>query len=250
MMHSPVNAMNIHYIDETHSTNSYLAELCLNGDVPELTTVCTGFQTAGRGQRGNSWESAKDANLLFSFVLYPTFIAARHQFILSQMVSLAIVEVLSTFADGFSIKWPNDIYWKEKKIAGILIENDLTGLMLSKSIAGIGLNINQESFKSDAPNPVSLYQILGTKQNKEEILQKIMERMAFHYQAIRRNDTDFIRKTYMQYLFRREGMHQFSDKDETFMASILRIEESGRLVLLDTSKQERGYYFKEVSFVF
>lgn len=103
------------FLHETTSTNSYLDELCNNSSVEELTSVYTDFQTAGRGQRGNSWESEDGANLLFSFVLYPDFLEARKQFYLSQITALALQEVLSQYTDGIRIKWPNDIYWKDKK---------------------------------------------------------------------------------------------------------------------------------------
>lgn len=104
-------------LDETASTNQYLSQLCnqLQESVAELTTVTAEFQTAGKGQRGNTWEAEEGKNLLFSFVLYPSFLEARRQFILSQIVSLAIKEELSRWSDEITIKWPNDIYWKDKK---------------------------------------------------------------------------------------------------------------------------------------
>jgi len=122
----------------------------------EFTTVIAERQTAGKGQRGNSWESEDCRNITFSFVLYPTFIEARRQFILSQIVSLSIKEELDQWTEGISIKWPNDIYWNDKKICGILIENDLSGHHIGRSISGIGVNINQDVFRSNAPNPISL----------------------------------------------------------------------------------------------
>ena len=127
------------HISETNSTNSYLQTFCAKEKTEEFTTVAADYQTSGRGQRGNSWESEPHKNLLFSFVLFPEFLEARRQFLISQIVSLAIKEELDTYTDDVSIKWPNDIYWKEKKICGILIENDLIGRNISRSIAGIGI---------------------------------------------------------------------------------------------------------------
>ena len=111
-------------LDETDSTNRYISQLCneLQESVAELTTVTAEFQTAGKGQRGNTWEAERGKNLLFSFVLYPTFLEARRQFILSQIVSLSIKEELDRWSDEITIKWPNDIYWRDKKICGILID--------------------------------------------------------------------------------------------------------------------------------
>ena len=150
------------HLNETHSTNSYLRELIMREkEQPEGTVVITDYQTAGRGQKGNSWESERGKNLTFSILLHPNHIPPGKQFILSQLISIAIVGVLKKYDRHFTIKWPNDIYWKEKKIAGMLIEVDLTGSSLSNAIIGIGININQRHFKSDAPNPVSLTQITG-----------------------------------------------------------------------------------------
>ena len=105
-------------LDETDSTNRYISQLCneLQESVAELTTVTAEFQSAGKGQRGNTWEADKGKNLLFSFVLYPTFLEARRQFILSQIVSLSIKEELDRWSDEITIKWPNDIYWRDKKM--------------------------------------------------------------------------------------------------------------------------------------
>ena len=162
MMHFPKTfPVPLIHLEETDSTNKYLNELCNKQCVEELTTITADFQTSGRGQRGNSWESEAGQNLMFSFVLYPTFLKARRQFLLSQIISLAIKEELERYVSNISIKWPNDIYWKDKKICGMLIENDLTGVHISRSITGIGINVNQETFCSDAPNPVSLKQING-----------------------------------------------------------------------------------------
>ena len=146
MMHFPKTfPVPLIHLEETDSTNKYLNELCNKQCVEELTTITADFQTSGRGQRGNSWESEAGQNLMFSFVLYPTFLKARRQFLLSQIISLAIKEELERYVSNISIKWPNDIYWKDKKICGMLIENDLTGVHISRSITGIGINVNQET---------------------------------------------------------------------------------------------------------
>ncbi|MBP9507653.1 MAG: biotin--[acetyl-CoA-carboxylase] ligase, partial [Bacteroides sp.] len=133
MMHCPETfPVPLVHLSETDSTNRYLKQLCDQSPVEELTTVVAEFQTSGRGQRGNIWESEAGKNLLFSFVLYPTFLEARRGFLLSQLISLALKEELDQYADGFSIKWPNDIYWHNRKIAGILIENNLIGSSISR----------------------------------------------------------------------------------------------------------------------
>ena len=164
---------------ETDSTNNRLAQLCDRENIKEFTTLLVDKQTAGKGQRGNSWESAPGMNLTFSTVLYPSALKAREQFTLSMLIALSVYDTLSTYAEGFSIKWPNDIYWKDKKICGILIENELEGTYLLRCIAGIGVNINQEHFVSPAPNPVSLKQILGRETDQAGSTGKYPEKIVF-----------------------------------------------------------------------
>ncbi|MBQ5818403.1 MAG: biotin--[Bacteroides sp.] len=242
------------HLNETDSTNRYLQQLCqeaVNNKVEEFTTVCADYQTAGKGQRGNSWEAAKGANLLFSFVCYPTFVPIRQQFVLSQLISLGIKETLDEYCSDISIKWPNDIYWKEKKICGILIENDLQGNSIGRCISGIGLNINQEVFLSDAPNPISLKQITGKHYQRETILEKVMQRIEQSYQKLKEDSAyaSELATRYAASLFRREGLHCYQDKDGLFNARLVRVEADGRFVLMDEANQERSYLFKEVQYV-
>lgn len=240
------------YIEETDSTNKYLNELCRKQCVGELTTVTAGFQTSGRGQRGNSWESEAGKNLMFSFVLYPTFLEARSQFLLSQIISLAIKEELDTYVNHISIKWPNDIYWKDKKICGMLIENDLAGKHISRSIAGIGININQKTFSSPAPNPVSLKQITGKTYEPQLILASIMKRIKEYYTLLQTEKSEtnaYIATRYAHSLFRKEGVYRYSDANGEFSAHLLRVEADGRFILEDLTGTERAYLFKEVQYI-
>lgn len=242
-------------LEETDSTNRYLTDLC-NTSQPapaEFTTIATRFQTSGKGQRGNSWESEAGSNLLFSTVLYPHFLAVQRQFVLSQMVSLAVKEELDTYTDEISIKWPNDIYWKEKKISGILIENVLQGISIGQCIIGIGININQVVFHSPAPNPVSLKQITGCDYHPLEILQGFLQRLNTYYQHLQTATDEhfqmYIADRYQKALFRREGFHAYADAHGTFMARLANVEPDGRLVLEDEQGYLRKYLFKEVQYV-
>ena len=238
------------HISETNSTNSYLQTLCSKQqEVAEFTTVVADFQTSGRGRRGNSWESEPGKNLLFSFVLFPEFLEARRQFLISQVMSLAIKEELDSYTDDISIKWPNDIYWKNKKICGMLIENDLMGRTIRQSISGIGINVNQEAFHSSAPNPVSLQQITGKQYEIFGILRNIMLRVQSYYELLRNDDTEFIANRYEKALFRKEGMHRYKDPDGEFFARIVCVEPEGRLILEDETLRKRGYMFKEVEYL-
>lgn len=242
-------------LDETDSTNQHLSRLCNERQeaIAEFTTVVAEFQTAGKGQRGNTWEAEEGKNLLFSFVLYPTFLEARRQFILSQIVSLAIKEELSRWSDEITIKWPNDIYWKDRKMCGILIENDLAGHNIARTISGIGININQELFHSDAPNPVSLKQITGQEHDRSSILAHILRRVEIYYNSLRTEEPNIysaeIAARYARSLYRRRGLHPYEDGNGKFLARLLRVEQDGRLILEDESGQERQYLFKEVQYV-
>lgn len=216
---------------------------------PEGTVVITDYQTAGRGQKGNSWESERGKNLTFSILLHPNHIPPGKQFILSQLISIAIVGVLKKYDRHFTIKWPNDIYWKEKKIAGMLIEVDLTGSSLSNAIIGIGININQRHFKSDAPNPVSLTQITGKEHNLSELLEKILDSIVDAYNKYSPDNEEEIRQKYMALLFRNKGVYPYLYGEEIFNASIEGIEPNGQLILKKENGSIHTFAFKEISFV-
>lgn len=245
--------MNIIRVKEVVSTNSFIRNWSDNHPEANETVVSTDNQTAGRGQRGNTWESEPGKNITMSLLLKPTWIAAEQQFILSQIVSLAIVETLAQHTEGIRIKWPNDIYYQDKKICGILIENDITDGMIGRSIIGIGLNVNQKIFHGNAPNPVSLSQITGKEYDLEEIISEIASGIVCKYDLLKSSAESFtnFQKKYAEYLYRKEGYHPFStDEGEIFMARILRVEPSGLLVLEQerTGKTE-AFAFKEIRFV-
>lgn len=244
-----------HRLQTVHSTNSFLRELN-GGDASfDMELATTEFQTAGRGQKGNSWESEKSKNLLFSILLHPVYVQPSKQFCISEAIALAVVKSLKeivaeeSVAKDFSVKWPNDIYWKNKKIAGILIENELFGSTIRDCIVGVGININQQMFLSDAPNPVSLYNILGVNTNVEEVLDAIIKQFVANVSMIENGQTALLHNEYMDSLFRRNGIYPYRDADSEFMATIKDVREDGRLILTDSDDKERIYEFKEVAIV-
>lgn len=191
-------------------------------------------------------------NLTFSTVLYPSALKAREQFTLSMLIALSVYDTLSTYAEGFSIKWPNDIYWKDKKICGILIENELEGAYLLRCIAGIGVNINQEHFVSPAPNPVSLKQILGRETDKQEVLESILKRLFSYYIPLisqKPNIKETIHSDYLNAQYRHKGMYPYRDENGEFKASLETIEPDGHLLLRDENGMLRKYAFKEVQYI-
>lgn len=235
-------------LDEVASTNTYLGELDNTAEQPEGCVVVTHTQSAGRGQRGNTWEAAPGRNLTFSYLLRPDGVPPQEQFILSQIASLAVVDVLSRYIDHVTIKWPNDIYYRDKKIAGILIEHNLSGMAISRTIVGIGLNINQEEFTSNAPNPVSLSQITGEQYDLDTILWEILQATSQRY-ALHCSKRDTLQSDYAAVLYRREGFYAYQDGNGTFQARIREVMPDGHLILTDTSGNDRRYAFKEVAFV-
>lgn len=245
-----MNEFEIVHITETNSTLSFIKELQKEGGLSNGFTIYADFQNSGRGQKGNSWESERGKNLLFSTILFPNSLEAHDQFILSQIVSLSIIDVLSDESSDFSIKWPNDIYWHKKKIAGILIENNIMGDFLSQSAIGVGINLNQTNFMSDAPNPISLKQVTQKTYDIRKMLAKIIEKIKFYYESSNsEKNIEKIRSEYKKHLFRKRGAYLFADEGGTFEAEIEDVENSGLLVLKKKSGKIQKYAFKEIRYV-
>ena len=235
------------HIPNTTSTNCRLLQLSNVEKLPEGSIVATDNQTQGRGQASNSWESAPGANLTFSIVLYPTSVKASEQFILSKVISLAVYDLVSEFVTGVSVKWPNDVYVDDKKIAGILIENFVLGEYLTKTIAGIGLNINQERFESDAPNPVSLRQLTGETYGLEDCLKSLHERIAVRYHTMNEDATQ-INSDYLKNLYRFGISNRFSANGISFDAVITGVNHYGMLELTTENNELKTFGFKEIKF--
>lgn len=226
-------------IKETDSTNRKIKEQAVDEDA--MTVLVAERQTAGKGCGTNSWESEPHKNLTFSIRYCPEDVEARRQFVISMQISVAIHRAMMDFGVPTTIKWPNDIYWNDKKLAGILIENQLQGSHIRDSIIGIGLNVNQRTFLSDAPNPVSMSQILSRHLQLNEILQRII----FHFQNAEKD----IAAVYRSLLYRKTGMHEYSDSKGNFIAEIVGVADDGILSLRDSRGVVRKYAFKEVAFI-
>lgn len=234
-----MNDINLINLDTVDSTSSYLAALAAEG-APHGTVVITREQTAGRGQRGNTWEAEPGKNITMSLLLRAPFlppVPAARQFALSEHVAMAVADTLSCFITGpseLSVKWPNDIYVCNRKIAGILIECALTGNTIGSMIVGLGLNVNQTIFRSDAPNPVSLAQLTG---KRYELLPLITEiaRAILSLPVPQDGSYPFpsLHRRYMSALWRRSGLHPYLDKEtgRRFLAAIDEVEPDGHLRL-------------------
>ena len=255
IMHTTVtmNIEDIHriHLAETSSTNTYARQLAQQ---ESILLVSTDHQTAGRGQRGNSWEAEPGANLLFSLAITPHGIRASQQFIISELVSVALCEALSNYADNIRIKWPNDIYHRDHKLCGILIEHDIEGSTIARSIIGVGLNVNQHRFTSDAPNPISLCHILGQETDRDTLLTEICDTFAAHYHdMLTAPDSTLWRNTLHQHyttlLYRLGAPAPYRDVQGTFNAILRHVEPDGRLRLEDKQGTLRSYLFKEVEYI-
>lgn len=235
------------HLPETDSTNRYMREWVAKSRPGEGSVVYADVQTAGRGQPGNRWESEAGANLTFSTVLYPGCIPASSQFLLSQVAALSVKETLERHVSGVSVKWPNDVYCGDRKICGMLIENDLAGSEIYCSIIGIGINLNQETFYSDAPNPVSLRQLTGKRYNREEELHAFLHRFYRRYLQLLQGRFEAVRNDYRAALYRGDGFYPYTDAQGAFEARIHDIEPTGHLLLALPGGEIRRYAFKEVA---
>ena len=236
-------------VSQTASTNTYLSRLAAT--LPGGTVIYTPSQTAGRGQKGNSWESEDDKNLTFSLLLKRPPVKARDQFYLSEAAALAVVEALTAEAgDGFTVKWPNDVYWQDKKVCGMLLENSLDGSDIAHCIVGIG--INQERFLSDAPNPVSLINITGREHDLMALLKRVCSRIEQIVDSLGDDNarTD-LHQRYMTVLYRNDGaMHPFEDAaDHRFKASVADIAPDGTLTLQHEDGTRHEYLIKQVKHI-
>ena len=236
-------------LDTTDSTNDYLRHYT-PAEGEEMTVAVSRYQTAGRGQGGNKWESEAGKNLLFSILTHPVDVPARRQFVLSMAAALALRDVLAAFTSGITLKWPNDVYWNDLKISGTLIETRLSGESITACITGTGVNVNQRVFRSDAPNPVSLANITGRETDIDRLLADIMSAFCKYYDKACRHEYAYISDCYHAALYRRTGVYEYEDAHGSFAAETVGVDESGRLLLRRADDGNvKAYGFKEVRFV-
>jgi len=241
-----------------NSTNSYMSLLLAQQDLPEGTVVVSGQQTEGRGQAEERWLSEEGKNLLMSVVFYPSFVSPQNLFRMSKTFALAVVDFLCTLKslqgkDTIKIKWPNDIYYGDKKLCGLLIENSIRNPHVNHTILGVGLNVNQENFPPSLANPVSLKNILGADQDINECIYDLCNSLESRYLQLKDGHGEKIDEDYLSALYRfgefyeYENMHE--NNREKFRAKITAIEDDGKIFL----KRENGliekFDFKEVRFV-
>jgi len=238
----------IERINEIGSTNYYAETQLLTKRPPEGAVFVADSQVDGRGQISNKWESEPKMNLTFSIILYPDFVEIERQFEISKAISLGVADFLKEITDIVSIKWPNDIYIGKGKVAGILIENSVLTNKISSCIVGIGLNINQIVFTSNAPNPVSLSQITGNVYDLDKSLSGLCRNIDFRYNQLRSRQFIRIDKDYTDMLFQRGIWSIYSDECGDFEGKLLGVDLSGRLQIEIRSGEIKKFQFKEVNF--
>ena len=234
-------------LPQCHSTNEEASELIASNRESEGTVVITEYQLAGKGQRGNMWESERGKNVMISIILNPRFMNPTAQFALHTICSLAIYDSLfPLLGNKLKIKWPNDIYYGDKKICGILIENSVRGNTVDSSIIGIGLNVNQVVFTT--PNATSLKEIMLEEIDRYDLIENILLHLEKRYLQLKSNKTLELRMEYKLKLYRLNESHLFTNDQGKFLGEIRGVNEFGSLLIEDDT-EVKSYNFKEVKFV-
>lgn len=245
----PDTASRMH-VESCPSTNSSLKEILWHTGLAEGSLFCASFQTAGKGQQGATWESEKGKNISCSMLFYPTFIAPENQFQLSMALALGAYAFLKHYVDeGLTIKWPNDLYVHDQKIAGVLIDLASSSLAVEQLIAGVGININQRVFSGElSTKATSLHLITGDTYDLTLLVSQLQNSLWEQYVSLSQN-AEHTLSSYKQQLYRREGFYPYRDEQGVFEAEIVDVNSWGHLVLRRLCGQERSYALKEVQFL-
>jgi BirA family biotin operon repressor/biotin-[acetyl-CoA-carboxylase] ligase len=235
------------YVPECASTMEVAADRARESPAPEGLVVITDFQTSGRGQRGNEWESEPGKNLTFSLLLKPAFLRPSDQFHLNMVLSVALADYLEPMFPGqVSLKWPNDVMIDDKKVCGILIQNHIQGHSIHESVIGIGLNVNQTAFRQ--ARATSLKLLTGTDFRLNHVLNDLLTAVEKRYLDLRAAPTNPFQEEYEEYLYWIHEARTFRHDGNDFLGMITGVDPSGRL-LIKSAAGHRAYGVKEVEFV-
>ncbi len=243
-----MNDWQIIKVDECLSTNSFIQQKKQNGELNDKTAIMTDFQSSGRGQGQNAWHSEAEKNFLVS-VFRKTKLNAENHFMLTIMASLSIINTLKVFGVSSQIKWPNDIYVGDKKIAGILIENSLMKDLISDTIIGVGLNINQLLFPESIPNPISIAQIIRKEIDIKNILSSFIEEFDALFSKSENGEGEELFHKYTEQLYRLKEWKIFEYKGHKFTGQIRGVMPDGRLIIEAESGQLKRFLFGEVKYI-
>ena len=240
---------NIIHLDEIDSTNTFAVNLLSKTNPIDGTVIRSDFQTLGRGQIGRYWHSERAKNLLFSIILYPTFVKANEQFILSKAISIGVVEFIQALKiKDVTIKWPNDIYIGDKKVAGILIQNQILGKNLKSTVVGIGLNVNQSVWPDNLPNPISLSSFSDTNLDLDALLSQVINCIEKWYRFLVLNKLTEIDRKYKDLLYLKSIKRIFYKDNVPFEGTIIGVDMHGHLLIKDNHDKCQSFGFREISF--
>ncbi len=239
----------INYLERVDSTNAHAKKLLNGSSAGEGTVIWAGEQYAGRGLGENTWHSGAGLNLTFSLILEPLFLQPDNLFCLNKAVALAVLQTIRHELNGgieASVKWPNDIYAGDRKIAGILIEHTILGTAIKHTVIGVGINLNQEEFPAGIPNPVSLLQLTGKRYDPRNILEISISNLAGEYSRLSSSECDEIVSEYDASLFGLGKNFVFNASASTFNGSVQGVDDLGRLNVLTADGVLRKFNHGEI----
>jgi BirA family biotin operon repressor/biotin-[acetyl-CoA-carboxylase] ligase len=237
-------------LKEVDSTNNFLKELVSNSKpLIDGTVIMAENQYAGRGQHQNGWHAEPGKNLTFSLLLQPYFLSVTNQFDLIRVISLGVFDALEPLlGKNLKIKWPNDIYYADRKLGGMLIENLIQGSQIKNSI-GIGLNVNQVEFPAYLPHAVSIKQILHRDYDLQTLLAEICRHIEGYYLNLKAGKISFVRNAYLNRLYWLNETKIFKTQNDIFAGTIKSVKDNGLLVIANNKGEEKEFSLKEVEFL-
>ncbi len=239
---------NVIHLQQVNSTNTYLKELSRDTRIKEGTVILSDWQTEGKGRGDNTWLSEAGLNLTLSILLRPSLDANRH-FFLNEFISIALVDVLKEYDISATIKWPNDVYIGDKKIAGILIENVLIADKIVTSIPGIGLNVNQLVFPPGLVNPISLSQLLNRTIDLAEVREKLLRSIREQYSCLSACEYKPMHEEYNSLLYRRGENIRYKVGGKISSGVLTEVNEEGELIIRTENNRYVNFLFGEAQIV-
>ncbi len=244
---------NLIELDSVDSTNNFARQMLSNSRPIEGTVIVAREQFAGRGQMGSSWDTEGGKNITLSVILYPDQLDADKQFFLNMAIALAVKDFCEfVLHDEVRIKWPNDIYYHDKKLGGILIENTINGSKIASTIVGIGINVNQDEFDPALPNPASLIQIRkpveAATYDLPLLINELCAYLEKYYLQLRQQHFNFLDKGFTVALYRYQQTHEFKRGETIFKGEINGVAKDGKLIIHSNGKELR-FGFKEVEYI-
>ncbi len=239
------------HLREVPSTNSYLSEMQRSERLTEGAAVVAEFQTHGRGQAGNQWQSDRGQNLLVTFVFYPTFLNIQNVFLLNMGVAVALADFATEYlGEGVKLKWPNDLYYENRKLGGVLIENSIYDYQIRQAIIGIGVNVNQEIFSNELLNPASFKNITSINYDLMDVFNRLCNALEHRYLQLRRGEFQQLREDYHKHLLRHGKWEWFETDSRKFKGMVMGVNAQGRLMVQNEEGHTEHFDMKAIKYIF